>query len=532
MSITQPLPQSTVIKAYKGVAWDKSLKDIRWFATVAERESYLASLLLATWNNCSIVSTGKSIRVEGEYNACVECNYLTWQNGNSQSGVPGRKFFAWITAVNYVNAQTVEFQYEVDWIQTYRFEFAFGSCMIEREHVTDDIQGKYVLDERIETGEYKIDRQEYMDFEPALVINYLRNEYMAQIVDNMYTPGKTYVAPISNTTKISTVNEILADYNNAPERITSLFMGVANMDTPTPGDQLSTLFHTQMTQLEETAFTDLSDTSTSDSYIPQNKKMLCYPYKFMTADNYNGSVVQYRWENFNTVGSATFIIEGCAMPKPAMQFFPIDYRSTKATSTARNTYEQESLTYDNFPFVNYATDAFKAWVSQYGTSFAVETGASIVGQVVGMAASIGIGNYAGAIAGVAGVAETATSAYAEYNEHKIHSKQNHGSVSTSGLSYARGEVGFRVTQYSITKEMAKRIDKYLTRYGYRVERIGTPNIYGRQYFNYVKCSEVEVAGNIAVDAKLQMEEALTKGTTFWHINNMTSEISSNPIVTT
>lgn len=527
MSITQPLPQSTQIKAYKGVAWDHSLTQIRWFATENERQSYFAGLLLGQWNNCSIVSTGKAIRVEAEYNNCVECNYLSWNNGDSQSGTPGRTFYAWVTAVNYINAVTVEFIYEIDWIQTYRFNFVIGSCMVEREHVNDDVQGRYILDERIEFGEYMVDRQEYMDFEPALVINYLRDNYMAVIADNMYLPGSTYVAPLDNASKIETINDILSSYNNAPERITSLFMGVANMDRPSPGVIQSTLFNTQMTQIEEPTFDDRDGAT---AYTPQNKKMLCYPYKFMAADNYNGSVNQYRWEDFNTPGSAVFIIEGSAMPKPSMQFFPIDYRRVQSTSTERNTYEQEGLYFDNFPFVNYATDTFKAWVSQYGSSFAVETGARVVGQVVGMAGSLGVGNYAGAIAGIAGLAETVTNATTEYNEHKIHSMQSHGGVSTSGLAYARGEVGFRVTQYSIRKNMAQRIDRYLTRYGYRVEMVKVPNITGRQYLNYVKCSEVEVGGNIAVDAKLQMEEALLKGVTFWHVNNMTGEISSNPIV--
>lgn len=527
MSITQPLPQSTVIKAYKGVAWDKSLAQIRWFTNEAERSSYFATLLLGQWNNCSIVSTGKSIRVEAEYNTCIECNYITWNNGESQSGVPGRTFYAWVTAVNYVNAITVEFQYEIDWIQTYLFNFTIGQCMVEREHVNDDIQGKYVLDEKLETGEYIVDRQEYMDFQPAIVINYLRETFKAVIADNMYIPGDTYVAPLSQPSKISTLNNMLEAYNNTPERITSLFMGVADMDRPTPGDLNSTLFSQQMTEIQEPTF---DDNDGAAAYVPQNKRMLCYPYKFMAADNYNGSVNQYRWEDFNSPGTAVFIIEGSALPKPSMQFFPIDYRRTQSTSTARNTYEQEGLWYDNFPFVNYATDSFKAWISQYGTSFAVETGARVVGQVVGMAGSLGVGNYAGAIAGVAGLAETVTNANTEYNEHKIHSMQSHGSVSSSGLAYARGEVGFRVTQYSIRKSMAQRIDRYFTRYGYRVEMVKVPNITGRQVLNYVKCSEVEVAGNIAVDAKLQMEQALLQGVTFWHTNNMTGEITTNPIV--
>lgn len=528
MSLITPIPQNTIIKAYSGIPWDNSLQDIRLFENESERQSFLAGHLKGQWNNCSIVSTGKSIKVEADYTNCMELNYLSWQN--IREGETSRIFYAYITAVNYVNVNAVEIIYEVDWIQTYLFDFVFEESLVEREHVNDDIQGKYVLEEGLEIGEYIVDRQEYFDFKPAIVINVLRNEYMATITDNMYIPGRTNVYDIGKTLDMQALNNLLEQYNNVPERITTMFMGVKDMQPNDPDNPQSTFFYKSMVEIETTVFNDLASTSSADSYTPQNKKMLCYPYKLMTADNYNGSVNQYRWEDFNNVGVANFQIEGSAMPKPTMTFFPTDYRGVKSTAQERNTYEQESLWYDNFPCVNYVTDTFKAWVSQYGNSYAVETAAKIGLSVASMAESLGKGNVVQGLGSAFSAVETGINAYQEYNEHKIHSLQVHGNVSMAGLAYSRDAVGFRVTQYSIRKSRAMDIDKFFTRYGYRVEAVKIPNIRGRQNLNYVRCNGAIVAGNIAVDAKLQMERALNQGVTFWHVNNVGGTISTNPII--
>lgn len=529
MSLITPLPQNTLIKAYTGVPWDRNLRDIRLFDTESQRNAFFAQSgrLKGQWNNCSIVSIGKSIRVEADYNACLECNYLSFQN--VEEGQYSRVFYAYVTSVEYVNVNTVQFSYEIDWIQTYLFDFVIGSFLVEREHVNDDTQGKYILEEGISFGEYQVDRQTYMDFNPALVVNILQESYAAQLPDNMYVPGVTYVADITKQADITYLNTKLEAQNATPERVTAIFMGVVEMQPNDPDNPASTFFHKTMQISEDLQFLQNAGNVTG-AYVPQNKKLLCAPYKFLTADNYTGSVNQYRWECFNSVGTADFAVEGSAMPKPAMQFFPIDYRKVTNSSTMRNTYEQEGLWYENFPAVNYVSDTFKAWVSQYGTSFAVENAASIGMNVVGMAANIATGNFGSAVGNAASAVTGATSAYQEYKDHKLHSLQSHGGVSTSGLAYARDSVGFRITAYSIRQEDAKRIDKYFTRYGYRVEEVKVPNIRGRQYCNYVRGVDSVVNGNVAVDAKLQLERALDQGTTFWHTDDIGADLTSNPIV--
>ena len=526
MSIVTPIPQNTVIKVYAGIPWDDTLRDVRLFDTSAQRDIYFNGKLKGIWEKCSIVSMGKSIKVEGYYNNFLECNYITFTN--QVPDTTARTIYAFITSISYVNVNTVQIDYTIDWIQTYLFDFEFDECLVEREHVDDDIQGRYVLEERIDFGEYQVDNQTYMDFNPAIVVNVLPTNLAATIKDNMYIPGVTVVYDINMSTDVNELNRLIEEYNATPERITSMFMGVVEMRGNWSDG--SSLFYKDMSVTEERSFNPTAAGSGAGAYTPQNQKMLCYPYKFVTCDNYCGSVNQYRWEMFNNPGRAEFVVEGSAMPKPSMQFFPINYRQVSATGTQRNTYEQEGLFYENFPSVNYVTDTFKAWVSQYGTSFAVETGASVAVGVLGMAGSLAAGNVPGAITGAISTVSQGVDKYQEYKNHQLHSSQMHGGVAVSGLAYARDAVGFRVTEYSISMEDAKRIDHYLTRYGYRVEKVKVPNVRGRQYVNFIKTNGAIVSGNVSVDAKVQMERALDQGVSFWHTDAVGAPLTSNPIV--
>lgn len=527
MSLVSPVPQGSIIKLYKGIPWDNTLENIRWFDTEAQRQTFLTGKLVSTWTNCSVAKPGKSIRVQADYNTLIDSNYMSFVNPGL--GTSERTYYAWVISVNYVNVQTVEIEYQMDWVQTYRFQYVFEASLVQREHVNDDTMGKYVLDEGQDFGDYQIERQKRSDFQPAVILSYYNKDGTGiRELDNIAVCGDYRFATLSNEEAMAAVNDILVSNALTPERISAIFMCVADMMPINDSGFFSKSFDAN----EEQAFLPMAGVSGAGSYTPQNKKLLCYPYKFLTVDNFNGSVQQYRWELCNTPGSFEGIINGNCVPKPSMHFFPVNYRKTHADSTQTNNYKQEGLYYDNFPACNYVSDTFKAWVSQFGVSYAVEKGASVLVGVAGTVASAKIGNIPGAITGAASVVSQASDIYTDIKEKQIHSLQSHGTVGQSGLNFADYDIGFRITQYSLTQEDAKRIDKFFTRYGYRVDTVKIPNITGRQYVNYVKCGSGHVGGNISTDAKVAMEQALSQGTSFWHVDNIDGELSSNPVVAT
>lgn len=523
MSLVTPVPQNTTIKAYKGVPWDNTLKDIRLFDTEAQRNAFLNTLLAGQWNNCSVVSVGKSIRVAAYYNNCIECNYLSFVN--PQEGTTARTFYAYITSVNYVNVNTVEFTYEIDWIQTYLFDFVIQECMVLREHVNDDTFGLHLLDEGIDTGDYVIQQQVDSTFNAAVAVNVLRSDYMATIQNNMYNPGITRIYKLLDQTQINNLNTLLSEYNNVPERITFLVMAVENMQSN------ATTFEAQYFQENNfinrvNVFKEYQDATSG--YTPQNNKMYTSPYCVITVDNYNGDVEQYKWEQTAAGTVFNYRVDGACLPKPILRCYPYNYMGSSGSQGVK----QMQVCFDNFPMLPYATDTFKAWVSEFGRSYQINQNASIASSAFGAASQIVRGDITGAI-------DTGISAYNNYvqsqqekTSHQIHSLQLHGSIGQAGIAFADYHIGFRVIQYGIKPQRAQEIDMFFTRYGYRQDKVKVPNIRGRQYVNYVKCQDAIVEGNVAVDAKLQLERALDMGTSFWHVNNVGGHLTSNPIVAT
>lgn len=508
MSLVTPIPQNTTIKVYSGIPWDNTLRDIRLFDTAAQRDTFLQAHLQGVWEKCSVVSIGKSIKVEGSYNSFLESNYLSFTN-QLDVGV-ARTIYAYITSIAYVNVNTVQIDYEVDWIQTYLFEFEFNSCMVEREHVNSDNVGEHLLDENLDIGEYMIRESRELGYSPAIFVYFLDEQ--ASAATNINGVGSCLSFESYTFDQLGVLETFLDMMKETPERIVEICMGVSDMRN-------DGYFSDTQTIMKVAGFSDTG----GEGYIPRNNKLSCYPYMFLTADNFMGEIVQLHWEEFQSTSLATFTIKGCSTPKPCMEMCPANYKGRRDQIHAT---EQLAVQYNNFPSVPYATDAYRAWVSQYGFSKVASVGANVATTVLG---AIG-GGIPGLVTGAIGLANTAIDTYQDVKNHQIHSQQLHGSIGNAGLQYAKDEVGFRVTQYAIRRDYAERIDGYFDRYGYKVNTVKTPNVRGRQFVNYVKTNNSTVSGNISVDAKVQMERALDQGVSFWHTDAVGAPLTSNPIV--
>lgn len=527
MSLITPIPQSTSIKLYKGVIWDSTYNNVRWFTSQSDRTAYLADRLIGQWSKCSVVSPGKSIKVEvpQSFNSACVGNYLTFVNG--EMGDPAIEWCAFVTSVDYVNVNTIQINYTIDWIQSFMFYFVFEQCFVEREHVNDDSFGKHVVDEGISISDYSIEDMQLKHYQKGWVVYYL-----SQIADNVEVQSKNGV--LMATYMIANRYNVFGDLelflnqlnqNGESDKVVSLTM------CPMPiGDQPDiTNPNLKMTfglQNSPKTFTDGSET-----YTAQNNKMGIYPYKLFTMDNFDGSVQEFKWENFS--GNPAFVMDGVIHPRPCLECYPTNYLKYKGSVIPTRNF---AIQYTNFPQIPWTSDTFRAWVSQNGTGMFwdnVSKGVSVAGGALSTALGIASGNAGMGIAG----AMTAMNAYAglERNEnavnyHATHGTQLGGAIEGCGLDYLHNDIGFRLIQYCIKPSVAKRIDKFFTRFGYRVDEVKVPNITGRRYVNYVKCNVANVGGNIPNDAKTAMETALLNGVSFWHVNNMGFDVTTNPIV--
>lgn len=523
MSIITPFPQATVISLYRGIPWDNTYADIRWFSSESERTTFLNSQLAGQWGSCSIVKTGQTIKLTGQQTDWMSCNYMSFINNGL--GV-GKTFFAFIKSVNYINNNTFEVEYEIDWIQSYLFDIDFETCLVEREHVNDDTFGKYLLQENIGFGEYAVEYVADNTYEKAINVNYLADGYEAEM-KNHSGVGVGLNRVTQKFPEFSVIDTVLSNLNQTgqPERVASLQMCAWGMNNESG---LSDSFQTTQS--------DKSFAYGNQTYTAKNNKMRCYPYKVLTVDNYDGGVEQYRYEEFDD-SVCSFGVNGTLYPKPAMMCFPINYKGWHGNSSTPNTMRQNSLLFTNFPEIPWVSDTFRAWVTQNTPNLILSSAGKIV-QTVGGALAVGVGiatanpvavvgGASATIGGLSGIAEERQN----IEQHQLHSMSLQGSTNSAGLAYLQNTIGFRVTKYCLRPDDAKRIDEYFTRYGYKVDTVKVPNITGRQYVNFVKTTNAHVKGNIPVDTKDILEKAMNGGCSFWHVNDIGQVLTDNPIVT-
>lgn len=82
-------------------------------------------------------------------------------------------------------------------------------------------------------------------------------------------------------------------------------------------------------------------------------------------------------------------------------------------------------------------------------------------------------------------------------------------------------------------EYLRIIDDYFSRFGYKINEILTPNIVGRQNWNYVEIGSSEDIGYGTVPSKYmdEINKACRRGVTIWHNHNNVGNYSlNNPIV--
>lgn len=531
------VPQ-TVVKFYRDVPFNEDYKHTIWFANISAQNTFFASKLAYTYNDFTYVRQTGVIRVPRIADDLYNCNYISFLN----AGYGNKTFYAFITKIEYVNNETSDIHFSVDYIQTWLFELTVEQCFVEREHVADDTVGKHTVAENLDTGEYIIEdnRKANYDKGAMFIVERSTTPTSAEWVNNILNMCDIYAGDINSMGAIlaDIYPNIIRDY---PEKIACFRMIVSQMlDTEIDGCMNNVHEFEESWAFSRSNNVVFHNSCEGETYTPKNNKLKCFPYCCFTIDNFCGDVVQFRWEEFTDAFACNFKVRGIPFPIPVLECFPLDYKD-KYSSPTSALHKQFKLIYDNFPEIPMATDTFKIWsTSQFKKDIASD-GASIVIGSVATAGLIAGGVMtenpmlvtSGAVAGASKLAQSGSKAYGatiDYNYHKLHDTTLTGSLGNAGTTWADNEVGFRFTSYQIKAEYAKIIDNFLTRFGYKVNVIKVPELTSRRYFNYVKTIDASVRGNLPSECQKIIASIFDAGITLWHTNDVGNYNVNNDIV--
>lgn len=299
-----------------------------------------------------------------------------------------------------------------------------------------------------------------------------------------------------------------------------------------------------------------------NGYKPKNNKCYLYPYCSLEIVGY-GQNQELAYEDFDNVQKGdprmNFGVTAKFLPGESIMTYPMGYRGQD------DNYDY-SATGPALPLFSYTADnAMNEYNASRNIRNETQTQAkenrnladwqtisqgvqSIASNVImGAIGGGGPGALAGAIAGGVGAAVSTgvgvVGNHLQYNQtlrmmeaeladvvNRPSSVSNQNASAGIPSTMKNGVVPF-VVRKSIRLEVLKKLDEFFTRFGYKTNRTGVPNIYKRPNFCFLLCKNAVVGGNIPAEDLNQIKAVLEHGITFWHTTDVGNYSLSNDAAT-
>lgn len=498
------------------------------FTNASTQETYFKSLPHLEYDDCTYQRKDGVIRYttdkEVDSNAprfedLLTYNYCMYKNDSYAN----KWFYAFVTDVKYVNDGMSEVTIETDVFQTWQFDLNYMNSFIEREHVGDDTIGTHTIPENLETGEFTNhdDKTKFGIGSCHAVVCTSEDpfrqgaNYPYNVVNSI--PSGLHYFVVGDFTSVNFIGWLTdwASKKSDLSLIQSIFMVPDSMTGYGVGDNYWSYalnegglsyapYHKLDTNIAGSF--NLGDTTITkpynniDGYVPRNNKLYVYPYNFMIVDNHGGVCEEFRYEDF-TSNNCVFTTKGDITPGCSIRTIPRNYKHIDYNYS-------EGINALKLPIGSWQGDVYTNWLTQNSVNIGVNLATSTAGIVSGVAT----GNVASGVSGILGIASTLGSIY----EHSRIPNQVYGNQNSGDVSFSDGESTFTLYRRTIKYEFAKMIDDFFTMYGYKVNRLATPNINKRVNWDYIKTIDVNIEGNVPEKDLDKIRSLFNNGCTFWH----------------
>ena len=461
-----------------------------------------------------IRSTG-TIKADINYDQALRANYFAYQNPSYSN----KWFFAFIVRIEYKGENCIEIFYTVDNWQTWFKDLTLLPCFVEREHVNDDTFTKWMEPEPVTSNNIipYYQSQEYFSTYDIIVVFVpsagVSSQDLPYNVDNKYISPCRFYRYDGSVSGVSLLLDDLADPTvMGGADIVACFMYPHSL-IPTQDQSTKWLGGGLVTITK--LMPSVVDVS---GYTPKNNKMFLYPYNYIEVDNGSNRAI-YRYEYFYTGGliEGAFRISGAALPDGNITVYPYGYMH----KTGMNPFY--SLSIADMPQVAIPIDTYAAWLAQRGSialsqgllnAFEAGIGGGMTGATSTAKSNPGVGPSAGIGAGM-----SALHSAIEYQSNTMEARAASDSakgINSASLDMVNGIQGFNFKRMCVNYEEARRIDHFMSMFGYNVSEVKIPNVTGRRYWNYIKINGVLGHGAIPAGALEDINSIANSGVTVWH----------------
>ena len=274
---------------------------------------------------------------------------------------------------------------------------------------------------------------------------------------------------------------------------------------------------------------------TLDHYEPINGKCFTYPYNYIVASDNNGTIINYRFEDFPE-GNVGFECKFIASTDNAIVLRPLNFYM------GNNDTLDYSLFITGFPQCPYMSDNYAMYLGTHAAQTAVaryarymDYGKSLIsigvaGYKMGNAfesrmyttpsaaaehkkekekALVGLGE---SFAGLGKALNNSMRAIAEQADEYAVNVYNAGATSNMATL---GYLGVVIYHKYLCKHDMQRVDEYFSRYGYAWMKLENLNFTKCPDYNYIQTQGCNIEGAIPVSAKQELSALFDSGITIW-----------------
>lgn len=470
----------TELQFFRNLHIDPDHENSIYFPDEATKDAYFDNLSHVTADQCYYQRERRGYcRVEIPIGTLLKRTYMRFKNKQFEN----RWFYAFVDSVEYINNITTEVKYTIDPLMTYMGSFTLDECYVERQHTETDEIGDNVVPENVPLNRFInnegfSDTQESPQRSDVIGDNVTDWEYLVVLepdindapsgVERGYYSGLVYHTEPTAAALTSYINSYFPNLD--PTRIQGIYYvpKAFDYDPAQPLTSVPPRLYTKRLAKPVKYVTPL------DGYVPNNNKLLTYPFNYISVYNSEGESAEFRFENFIGV-YAEFWIRGITGEQSQITCTPSFYNTEASSVVSSMPIDfRYTLTMKDFPMCAWTVDTFKAYLAQQMVTIPFAGASALETAITG-------GKY------VEQSADTLLSATKNTMLKAMHPREAKGSntplLTCSGQFPYKDFWFFRTSIYA---DEAKRLDDYFTMFGYAVNELRVPNMQARPFWTYIK----------------------------------------------
>lgn len=516
-----------------GVECDRTYDNVKWFNSKSEQFNYMIEHRIKSYDHVTYVRDGVFM-ADAWADDLYSANYIMFRN----SAFSDRWFYAFIDSIRWENNRTAEIHYTMDLWQCWWMECRVGECFVEREHVLDDTVGLHTIPEGVEYGQLEVSSTKKLtDFCDNITYGIeivISDEQLSGIDSQPQWFSGSVLGKVFQGAKIGVTDD--------PDRLIDFCQ---NIVTAGYTNTIQQIFTIPKVLAPNSASQNYNGQRQLDnvpvrfgSYRPHNNKLYTSPYCEILVYCPDGNQMILHPERFADRSSRWVQLTGNRSGMPQIVVSPLGY----------NGVDRKETDYTRGFTLNYGVkgsfmyDAWQASVASYGMTDRIQKATSDLpdwlvndrssellnnlgdtlnklfkyqGTVTGTIKGAVQGAETGGLAGAVGGGLSAVAGSIGQISRDTHDTSTLSGSSGGNVLWSRSlqEVYCQVRQ--IREEYARIVDQFFDMYGYKINQVKRPQMEGRPAWNYIKCKNVALTGDIPADAQELIKSVIEHGVTFW-----------------